>query len=74
MVRFDFVQHGLEAGTVKVGSAVTVIHEELGIGKMLFLGIPLQDVLLVFDGQTLTAARILLGQPAIKGSDFLIDP
>ena len=41
MVRFDFVQHGLEAGTVKIGSAVSVIYEEDRIWEMMFFTIRL---------------------------------
>ena len=74
MARFDLCQHALEAWPIKADAAVTIVYEEPGIGKTLFLRKPLQDVLLILDGQALAGSFILLGQPAIEGSDFLIDP
>lgn len=41
MVRLDFFQHGLKAGTVEVGSAVSVIDKENRICEMVFLTVGL---------------------------------
>lgn len=35
-IRFDLIQHGLEAGTVKIRSAVSVVHEKDRMKKMMF--------------------------------------
>ena len=36
MIRFDFCQHLLKAGTVKVSSTVSIVYEENRIGKTVF--------------------------------------
>ena len=74
MARFDLCQHALEAWPIKADAAVTIVHKESGIGETVILCVPLQDVLLILDGQALAGSFVLLGQPAIEGSDFLIDP
>ena len=73
-VRFDLIQHGLEAGTVKIRSAVSVVHEKDRMEKMMFLCKCFENALLIGNGIALAVQRIFLGQTAIERGDFVSCP
>jgi len=60
MIRFDFVQHFLKAGTIKIGSAVSVIDEENGVRKFSFASVVAEDAALIAYGVRLAIQGVLV--------------
>ena len=50
MIRFDFIQYFLEAGAIKVRSALSVINEENRIQKMAIFCVCAEDAFLIAYG------------------------
>lgn len=60
MIRFDLIQHFLEAGTIKIGSTISVVDEENGVRKLSFACIVAEDAALVLDAVALSVKGILV--------------
>ena len=74
LIRFDFCQHLLKAGTVKVCSTVSVIHKEYRIRETMLFCKCFEDAFLVLDGKRLSKSFIFLGQTAVQCRDLISCP
>ena len=74
MIRFDFIQHLLEAGAIKVRSAVSVVNKENRIQKMVIFRVCAEDAFLIAYGIRLSIQGVLLGKTAVECGDFISRP
>ena len=60
MIRFDFVQHFLEARSIKIGSAISVVDEENGVREFPVSCIVAEDAALIAYGVRLAIQGVLV--------------
>ena len=54
---------------IKIGSRVSVVHIELGVGESMLLGVFRKELFLIGDGIALTLCAVIAGQAAVERGD-----
>ena len=67
---FDFGNHGLEAGTVKIRSTVSIVRKMLDVVKAVFASVIFQILFLIQNAVRFTLQLIISGKPFVQCRDF----
>ena len=69
---FNVRKHGLETGSLKVRTRITVVRVPAQIGKAVLLCIGFKDTLLIGNGIALALQLVLMGKSWVKGGNWLL--
>lgn len=70
MPGFNFGNHGLEAGTIEICSAVSIVRKMLDVVKAVFASVIFQILFLIQNAVRFTLQFIISGKPFVQCRDF----